>query len=150
MTSRVVDVGVPSSKFQQWESKSKSNNNNEWEKTEVRFHDFAIISPEFSCLGHTWRLMLIVGEHYECEQNARGLVGMVLKNTSVLVHRNKSVSIRVTFSIKDSKNKVLGRIRGFNRREAEITHPDGIIRKYQHLQMNTLIGYFATWVFNTS
>ena len=114
MTNRVVDVGIPSSKFQQWESKSKPNNNNEWEKTEVRFHDFAIISfeeesPKFSCLGHTWRLMLIVGEHYDFEQNASGCVGLFLENTSNT--SNTSISIDYSFSIKSSKNKVLRRIK---------------------------------------
>ena len=117
MTSRVLDAGIPTSKFQQWES--KSNNNNEWENVEVRFHDFENISekeisPEFSCLGSNWRLMLVVGEHHPRSRgkNKSGCAGLFLQNTSVAVdRRNTSISIDFSFSIKDSKDCVLRRLK---------------------------------------
>ena len=52
-----LDVGTPSSKYQ------------EWETIEVRFHEFANLttprheqdSPEFKCCGHKWRLRIYPG-----------------------------------------------------------------------------------------
>ena len=130
MTSRIVDFGVPSTKFQQWESKSKSNNNNEWEKTEVRFHDFANISereisPEFPCLGSNWRLMLIVGEQPGFIGKADpGCVGLFLQNTSNT--SNTSISIDFRFTIKNSKNKVLRRLKPRNIRDADGKRVDNV------------------------
>ena len=81
--ARVVDVGSPSSNFEDWTT------------TNVRFHGFAdittekgyrVVSPEFSCLGHQWRVVLYPGGN---EESNDGYVALGLSNMS-----NQSIKLQ--------------------------------------------------------
>ena len=93
-SSRVVDVGTPSNDFSGWTT------------TELRFHDYADLtttrgeyeaSPEFSSLGHEWRLVICPGGS---ERSAEGMVAANLVNMS-----DKSIKVEHGFSVKDAAGK---------------------------------------------
>ena len=98
-TSRIhnVDVGTPPL------SLSKDN---EWEIINVQYHGFenltvvrgeAVLSPEFTCFGHQWRLRLYPGGSTKSED---GMVSIFLSNRS-----NKSIKMQYGFSIKNRGSK---------------------------------------------
>ena len=92
----VIDVGTPPNCL-----KSEV-----WKTTAVRFHGFAnlsttrgeyVASPEFSCLGHQWILMLFPGGRAESKE---GYAAVALGNRT-----NKSIEISYGFSVRDASVK---------------------------------------------
>jgi len=90
-----LDVGTPQNGF------------NDWTTVLVRFHGFAdlpttvgerVYSPQFSCLGHQWRLGIYPGGE---EDSREGYVGVNLSNFS-----NTSIEIRYGYSVRDSDDVV--------------------------------------------
>ena len=99
-TSRIrkVEVGTPPSSM---------SNDNEWEIIQIRYHDFEnlttirneyVISPEFTCFGHTWCLKLYPGGAVD---STDGKVGIFLFNMS-----NKSITLQYGFTVRDKGRKV--------------------------------------------
>ena len=94
MNGSRVDVGTPSNDFSGWTT------------TEVCFHNFAnlstetgenVSSPEFSSLGHRWKLYIYPGGN---EESAEGMVAVYLYNRS-----NRSIKIEDGYSVKDAAGK---------------------------------------------
>ena len=94
MSSIKVHVGTPSSNFE------------EWTTAEVYFHGFAdlsterdepVVSPEFSCFGHKWRVILCPGGVVESDD---GYVAVMLGNKS-----NKAIKIQYRCSVRNADGK---------------------------------------------
>ena len=92
--TRVVDVGTPSSNFEDWTT------------TNVRFHGFAdittekgerVVSPEFSCFGHQWRVVLYPGGNEESNDR---YVALGLSNMS-----NQSIKLQFGYTVRDAAGK---------------------------------------------
>ena len=90
-----VDVGTPPSNFEDWTT------------AEVRFHGFAdltterdepVESPEFSCLGHQWRVDLYPGGD---EHSNDGYVAVRLSNMT----NKKSIIIEWCCIVRDAASK---------------------------------------------
>ena len=97
-----IDVGTPPSSL-------SKDNDNEWEMIEVRYHGFqdltvvrgeVVVSPEFTCFGHQWRLRVYPGGH---TSSGDGMVGAFLENMS----NNRSIKIQFGFAVKN-KGKTTG------------------------------------------
>ena len=93
--TRVVDVGTPSSNFEE-----------DWTTTNVRFHGFAdlsttrgeeVESPEFACFGHNWELVIYPGGD---DGSDDGYVAVYLCNMS-----NPAIKIHWCYSIRDADGK---------------------------------------------
>jgi len=93
-TTNRVDVGTPSVSLSGWTT------------TEVGFHGFAnlpttrneyVISPEFSCLGHQWRVLLYPGGW---NNSSAGYVALNLANRS-----NLSINVQWGCSVRDTNCK---------------------------------------------
>jgi len=91
--SNIVDVGTP-----------PDDMDDDWTTIVVRFHGFAnlsttrgekVISPEFSCLGHQWRLDIYPGGRNLPEHVAVSLSNMT----------NESIKIRYGYSVRDLNGK---------------------------------------------
>lgn len=90
----IVDVGSPPPNYQRWDT------------AEVHFHGFAelttppgdcVDSPEFTCLGHTWKLSLCPhGYQVWCQ----GMVSLYLCNMS-----NKLISKEFSLNVRDSDGR---------------------------------------------
>ncbi|KAL7530114.1 hypothetical protein ACHAXR_003315, partial [Thalassiosira sp. AJA248-18] len=102
-----VDVGTPSSGFQ------------DWEIIPVRFHGFEgldasreniVNSPEFTCFGHQWRLRIYPGG---CTTSGDGNVGVFLDHLS-----DESIEVEFGFTFKNSYGR-------------DVAHCDG--RTYKRL-----------------
>ena len=93
--TRVVDVGTPSSNFEDWTT------------TNVRFHGFAdlsttardepVESPEFSCFGHQWELDIYPGGY---EKSNDGYVAVFLSNMTA-----EAIKIQYGLSVRDAAGK---------------------------------------------
>mmetsp|Transcript_26677 Transcript_26677/g.49043 ORF Transcript_26677/g.49043 Transcript_26677/m.49043 type:complete len:404 (-) Transcript_26677:70-1281(-) len=103
--SAVVDVRTPSAGLLEWNSRG-------WVKAEVRYHGFADLppitirgqgakSPEFTCLGHQWCLMVYPNGH---PSSGDGMVGVSLVNLSA-----KDIRIDFGFCVKDSNGSEVNR-----------------------------------------
>ena len=99
-TSRIhkVDVGAPPS--------STATSDIGWEIIQVHYHDFEnltttrgerVVSPEFTCFGHTWSLHVYPGGSTNSDD---GMVRISLRNMS-----NKSIKVQFGFSIKNKGHK---------------------------------------------
>mmetsp|Transcript_15058 Transcript_15058/g.24505 ORF Transcript_15058/g.24505 Transcript_15058/m.24505 type:complete len:409 (+) Transcript_15058:101-1327(+) len=98
--SAVVDVRTPSAGLLEWNSRG-------WVKAEVRYHGFAglspvigrglIKSPEFTCVGCQWCLLVLLSVHPTSDD---GMVGVFLHNMSA-----KDIKIVYGFCVKDSDGK---------------------------------------------
>ena len=93
--TRVVDVGTPSSNFEE-----------DWTTTNVPFHGFAdlsttrgeeVESPEFACFGHNWELVIYPGGD---DGSDDGYVAVYLCNMS-----NPAIKIHWCYSIRDADGK---------------------------------------------
>ena len=102
-TSRIrkIDVGTPPSSL-------SLSNDNEWESIEVHYHDFenltttrdeAVVSSEFTCFGHKWRLKLYPGGNTTLVED--GMVSIALHNQS-----DRSITVQYGYSIKHKGRKV--------------------------------------------
>ena len=98
--SRVIDVGTPSNDFSGWTT------------TEVRFHNYADLStttdeheasPDFSSLGHEWRLVIYPRG---AEDSDEGYVAIMLANIS-----DKSIKIEWGVSVKDAVGKEVDHVK---------------------------------------
>jgi len=94
MSTSKVDVSTPVKNFRGWTN------------TEVNFHGFAnltttrdeyVISPEFSCFGHQWRLDLYPGGDTNSEE---GYAAVGIVNRS-----NTSIKIQYCYSVRDANCK---------------------------------------------
>ena len=92
-----VDVGAPPEGYK------------EWTTALVRFHGFAnlstirgesVISPQFSCLGHQWKLCLYPGGIIVSHSAGEGYAAVVLCNMT-----DTSITIQLGYSIKDVDGK---------------------------------------------
>ena len=100
MSTNIVNVGTPPpQEFEDWSTK------------EIRFHRFAnlsttrgarVESPEFSCLGHQWKLGIYPGG---TEGTNRGHITIRLSNIS-----NTGIEVKYGYSVKD----VNGQMRNAN------------------------------------
>jgi len=91
-TNNIVNVGIPPP--QEFE---------DWTTNEIRFHGFAnlsttrgarVDSPEFSCLGHQWKLSIYPGGS---AGSLTGHIAIRLSNIS-----NTGIEIKYSYSVKDS------------------------------------------------
>jgi len=96
MSTSRVDVGAPPT---QW-----VNNFEGWTIINVCFHGFAnlstherVESPEFSCFGHEWRLVLYPGGH---ANSTEGYVAVSLGNAS-----NASIKNQFSYSVRDANGR---------------------------------------------
>ena len=87
-----MDVGTPPEGYKEWTTAAL-----------VRFHGFAnltttrgeyVLSPEFSCFGHQWRLKLYPGGHTVSDE---GYVGVSLRNS----RSDTSIKIKYCLSVRD-------------------------------------------------
>ena len=93
MSNNIVDVGTPPDDI------------DEWTTTVVRFHGFAklttrgerVDSPEFSCFGHQWRLVLYPGGTANSHE---GYAALNLGNFS-----NTGIKIQFGYSFRDANCK---------------------------------------------
>jgi len=113
VVTAVVDVGTPPTQV----------SNNQWRKTEVRFHQFASLSnadsnsAHFNCMGRRWKLILWPHGYHDStnpEDNAEeGMVSLYIKSDGDIL--NNSVdewtakvalkNIDFGYSVKDSNEK---------------------------------------------
>ena len=98
-TSRIhkIDVGTPP---------SSTTSDSGWEIIQVHYHDFknltttrgeAVVSSEFTCFGHQWRLRVFPGGN---TNSGDGMVSIFLFNMS-----NKSITLQYGFSVKNKVHK---------------------------------------------
>ena len=78
-----------------------------WATTEVCFHKFAdlpttkdegVISPQFTCFGHNWKVEIYPGGS---DRSKKGYVGVALMHMSA----NGSISVAFSLSVRDSTGK---------------------------------------------
>lgn len=109
----LVTYGYAIHKFREWKARAAAENDDDWVKTVLYFHNFANmtkkgqeVSDTFSCLGHTWRMVvsrktpkLKNCKRFPAEVKPR-MIGMYLLNKTVKKYPNKSIKIEFQFSVK--------------------------------------------------
>ena len=101
-TSRIhkIDVGTPP-------SSSTTSDCSGWEIIQVQYHGFtnltttrnkAVLSPEFTCFGHNWRVQVYPGGRASSDD---GMVCISLRNLS-----NNSIALQYGFSINNECYKL--------------------------------------------
>ena len=100
--SAVVHVGTPSPEFQGWATAKVCYHGFADLSTE---RDSAVMSPEFACLGHLWRLEVYPGGEARAGD---GMVGVFLHNQS-----SKEIKINFGVCVKDSNGSEVAKDKPF-------------------------------------
>ena len=125
MSTIRVDVGAPPT---QW-----ANNFEGWTTINVCFHGFAdltttrneyVRSPEFSCLGHQWVLVLYPGGH---ANSTEGYVAVSLGNVS-----NASIKNQCSYCVRDANGK-------------EVVHHKPYTHEFGALDSGRSVYYYANF-----